>query len=71
MSQPSGFVPINFHFAGKVLLIIGTLGLALIGIAKLAGWFEISSVALIMCLASYPVGLYMIFFVPREHEDRA
>lgn len=70
MSKPSGFVPINFHKAGQLLLIIGTIGLSLYGISTFTGWLALPSTGLIFSLVSIAVSLYLIFIVSGEkYED--
>jgi hypothetical protein len=66
MSQPSGFVPVKFHLAGRILLIIGIIGLVLIGVSKLTGWYALPPSFLVFSLATILVSLYLIFVVPRE-----
>ena len=69
VSQSSGFVPIRFHLAGKLLLILGLIGIVCYGIDALTGWFALPSAVLIVSLIFIPVSLYLIFVVPRENED--
>ena len=66
MNQLPGFVPANFYLAGKLLLIIGVVGLVLVGVSKLTGWFALPQVVFVICLVAIPVSLYLIFVVPRE-----
>jgi len=66
MNQPPGFVPANFYLAGRILLIIGIIGLVLVGVSKLAGWFVLPQIVFIFCLVAIPVSLYLIYVVPRE-----
>lgn len=66
MSQPSGFVPIKFHMAGRILLVIGIIGLGLVAVSKLTGWYVLPPAALIFSLVTILVSLYLIFVVPRE-----
>ena len=66
MNQLPGFVPANFYLAGKLLLIIGIIGLVLVGVSKLTGWFVLPQVVFVICLVAIPVSLYLIFVVPRE-----
>jgi hypothetical protein len=41
MSQPTGFVPPNWQFAGKLLLIVGILSLIFVGASTLTGWLAL------------------------------
>lgn len=66
MSKPAGFVPIQFHLAGRILLAIGIIGLVSFGISTLTGWFALSPVTLGVSIALILVSLYLIFVVPRE-----
>ena len=71
MSQPTGFVPPNWQFAGKLLLIIGILSLILIGISTLSGWLTLPLEILIFGLVTILIGLYLLFVVPKEEIDGA
>lgn len=71
MSRESGFVPIRFHIAGRVLLLLGAVGLTAAATGALTGWFSLPSVILYASLAAVPVGLYLVLVVPREPEDAA
>jgi hypothetical protein len=71
VSQRSGFVPIRFHLAGKILLTIGTIGLLAAGVDLITTWFGLSAIIPIMCLVFIFVGLYLIYVVPREPEPNA
>jgi hypothetical protein len=66
MNQPAGFVPANFRLAGRILLIIGIIGLVLVGVSKLTGWFALPQIVLVISLVAIPVSLYLIYVVPRE-----
>ena len=66
MNQLPGFVPPNFYLAGKILLIIGVIGLVLVGVSKLTGWFTLPQVVLPFSLVAIPVSIYLIFVVPRD-----
>lgn len=68
MSQRSGFVPIRFHLAGKILLAMGLIGLLAVGTDLITAWFNLPGVIPIMCLIFLLVGLYLVFIVPRETE---
>jgi hypothetical protein len=66
MSKPAGFVPIQFHMAGRILLAIGIIGLVLFGVSTLTGWFALPSATLGVSIVVILVSLYLIFVVPRE-----
>lgn len=66
MSRQSGFVPIQFHIAGKLLLVLSGIGLLAAAVAKLTAWFAFPSMALIMSLIAIPIGLYLVLVAPRE-----
>lgn len=66
MNLPPGFDPANFHLAGKILLIIGIIGLVLVGVYKLTGWFALPQVVLPVSIVAIPFSLIFIFLVPRE-----
>lgn len=70
MSQLSGFVPIRFRIAGRLLLSIGAIGLVLVGVAQFTGWFALPSAVWIASLVMIAVGLYLIWIGHREREDR-
>jgi hypothetical protein len=66
MSKPAGFVPIQFHMAGRILLVIGIIGLVSFGVSALTGWFALPIATLGVSIALILISLYLIFFVPRE-----
>lgn len=69
MSRSSGFVPINFRLGGKLLLAAGVLGLLFTGLAALTKLRAMPPLIIYASLAAIPLGLYMIFVVPREDQD--
>jgi hypothetical protein len=66
MKHLPGFVPVNFYLLGKILLMIGIIGLVLVGISKITGWFGLPQDVLPLSLVVIPVSLYLIFVVPKE-----
>ena len=66
MNRPAGFVPANYRLAGKLLLILGGIGLLATGIDALTGWFGLPTIVLIVSLVLIPVSLYLLFVVPKE-----
>ncbi len=66
MSQPSGFVPVDFELTGKLLLFLVFIGLVLESVSNLTGWFMLPSIVLYILLFLLPVSLYLIFVVPKE-----
>ena len=71
MNQPTGFVPPNWRFAGKLLLIVGILSLIFVGASTLTGWLALPLEVLIFGLATILIGLYLLFVVPEEEVDSA
>jgi uncharacterized membrane protein len=69
MSQFSGFVPIKFHLAGKILIGLGVLGFLVIGVSIITGWFKISMIFLIVCLVMVLMGSYMVLILSRENDN--
>lgn len=69
MSQDSGFVPIRFHLAGRLLLALGVIGLILIGVSTLTGWFTLPSAVLILSLLLIVVSLYILIVAPKDDDD--
>lgn len=65
MNRPAGFVPVNYRLAGKLLLILGIIGLLATGVGALTGWFRLPRVILIVSIALIPVSLYLTI-VPKE-----
>jgi hypothetical protein len=65
MNRPAGFVSVNFRLAGKLLLILGVIGLLAVGVDALTGWFGLPKVVFLVSLASIPVSLYLLT-VPKE-----
>ena len=66
MNRPAGFVPANYRLAGKLLLILGGIGLLATGVDALTGWFGLPRIILIVSLVLIPVSLYLLFVVPKE-----
>jgi len=66
MNRPAGFVPANYRLAGKLLLILGGIGLLATGVDALTGWFGLPTIVLIVSLVLLPVSLYLLFVVPKE-----
>ena len=66
MNRPAGFVPANFRLTGKLLLILGGIGLLATGVDALTGWFGLPAIVLIVSLILLPVSLYLLFVVPKE-----
>ena len=66
MNRPAGFVPVNYRMTGKVLLILGCLGLLATGVDVLTGWFGVPKIIFIVSILCIPVSLYLLFVVPKE-----
>ena len=66
MNRPAGFVPANYRLAGKLLLILGGIGLLATGVDALTGWFGLPTIIFIVSLVLIPVSLYLLFVVPKE-----
>ena len=66
MNRPAGFVPANYRLTGKLLLILGGIGLLATGVDALTGWFGIPMIVFIVSLVAIPVSLYLLFVVPKE-----
>jgi hypothetical protein len=66
MNRPAGFVPANYRLAGKLLLILGGIGLLATGVDTLTGWLGLPMIVLIVSLVCIPVSLYLLFVVPKE-----
>lgn len=66
MNRPAGFVPANYRLAGKLLLLLGGIGLLATGVDALTSWFGLPTIVLIVSLVLIPVSLYLLFVVPKE-----
>jgi hypothetical protein len=66
MNRPAGFVPINYRVTGKLLLILGGIGLLATGVDALTGWFGLPTIILVVSLVCVLVSLYLLFVVPKE-----
>lgn len=66
MNRPAGFVPANYRMTGKILLILGAIGLLAAGVDALTGWIGLPDIVLIVSLVLIPVSLYLLFVVPKE-----
>jgi len=63
---PSGFVPIPFKSAGKVLFPISLLMIIVGGLDYFMDWAVIPTAVLFVGLGLSVVSLYLIFVVPEE-----
>ena len=66
MSRQTGFVPIPFHFVGKILLAIGVIGSVITLVSNISRWYSLPFIVALFSVAAIIVGLYLIFVVPRE-----
>ena len=66
MNRPAGFVPANFRLTGKLLLILGGMGLLATGVDALTDWFGLPPIVWIVSLVLIPVSLYLRLVVPKE-----
>ena len=66
MNRPAGFVVANFRLTGKLLLTLGGLGLLATCVDALTSWFGLPNLVWIVSLVLIPVGLYLLFIVPKE-----
>lgn len=66
MSKPSGFVPIRFVLAGRILITLGGAVLAVFLVSKLTSWFPLSSTFGLIGLFLVLIGLYLVYLVPKE-----
>jgi hypothetical protein len=66
MNRPAGFAPINYRLTGKLLLILGIVGLLVTGVDALTGWFGLPRVVLILSLVLIPVSLYLLIVPKKE-----
>jgi hypothetical protein len=65
MNRPAGFVPANYRLAGRLLLVVGGIGLLSTGVDALTGWFGLPMAVTVVSLVLIPVGLYLLV-VPKE-----
>lgn len=68
MSQDSGFVPIRFRLAGRLLLTLGVIGLLLVGASALTGWFTLPPAVLILSLLLIAVSVYILIVSPKDDD---
>lgn len=68
MKIPSGFVPVPFHRVGKVLLIIGGIGVISLLVSKLIVGFSLPNKIMFISFSLIGIGLYLVFVVPRDNE---
>jgi len=69
MSRPSGFVPIRFHTAGKILVVFAVIVFALYLLSIVFQWFMLPILVLAIGAAAMLIGLYLIFVIPNEEAD--
>ena len=60
---PAGLVPAKFGLLGKILVVIGVLGVLVMGISLLMRMGSIPVAVLYFGLAFIGLGSYLIFFV--------
>ena len=66
MKYLPGLVPINFNLAGKILLVISLLGIAVKAIEYFSDWYVMPNFLFYISLGLLVVSLYLIFVVPKE-----
>ncbi|MBL7022227.1 hypothetical protein ISR92_02855 [Patescibacteria group bacterium] len=65
MKYLSGFVPVNFNFVGKILLILGLI-ILILKIVSLTIWlFNMPGLILFIGVCSIIIGIYLIYIVPK------
>lgn len=64
--HPPSFAPIDFHLAGKVLLVSGIVLFVLNEVKFVMGWFNLLEIMTTLSICMIVVGVYLIFVVPRE-----
>jgi len=62
----SGFVPVQFKLAGKILLPAGIVLVIIEAVDYLVGKDLIPTVVLFVGIGFIVIGLYLLIFVPRE-----
>lgn len=65
MSRYSGFVPINFPLAGKLLAAAGVIGLILSAVTRFTNLQSLPSVITYMSLVAIPLGFYVFWAAPK------
>ena len=68
MNRPSGFVPIPFRHVGRLLFVLGSMGLILLAASNFADWLSLPEGTFAMSVAGIAIGLYLIFIVPDERD---
>jgi len=66
MNEPSGFVPIRFKTAGRILLTLGSAIVVGFLVLRLTGWFPIGWEIGVAGLVIVLIGLYIVNIVPQE-----
>lgn len=66
MNKPSGFVPIRFQTAGRILIALGGAAAAGFLVSRLTEWFSIGWVIGAVGLILVLMGLYLVYVVPAE-----
>lgn len=62
----SGFVPVNYNLAGKILLPLGILLLLTKIISYFTKWFYVTNILIFIGIGFIILSLYLIFVVPKE-----
>ena len=65
---PSGFVPIPFKSAAKVLLPVSLIMIILGSFHYLIDWKEVTPAILFVGLGLLVISLYLLFIVPKNRE---
>ena len=69
MKYLPGFVPIQFHKSGKILLVIAILLMLARGADYLFSWNAVSNVFLYVGIGVFIISIYLILAVPKEEEN--
>lgn len=64
--HPPGFAPIDFHLAGKALLVFGIILFVLNEVRFVMGWFNLLEITTALSIFMIVTGVYLIFVVPKE-----
>jgi hypothetical protein len=69
MSRPSGFMPVPFHLAGKILVVIAAIVFAIYLLSIVFQLYTLPMLVLAIDAAVMLIGLYLIFVIPKEETD--
>ena len=69
MKYQAGFVPIQFYKIGRIMVILGLLGVIIWLLDYFFDWEWLSDIVLYISIGLILIGLYLRKFAPKDESD--